>query len=224
MTITDKGRACLLTDLETATVKELALGKTSKEIATSRRCSFKAVEWMRRIIYRKTGYRNEAELCRFAIRLGLIQPILVFLVMAGCAWPGRDKGSKPQPISVPHPATNASAVTEKLLILASGPPTKPPVTITTNITIAWDSNDPPGVDLGYKVYQRGTNMIPYTNYWTAPLTNRLTIPVVSGDYFFAVSARGNFNTESKPSSEVAVSVPFGRKPTGKPPKSESTSP
>lgn len=72
--LTDKGRACLLTPIEMDVLEHLAMGLTTKELAFMRHVSPKTISEHREDIYRKTGYRSDVELCRFAIRLGLIDP------------------------------------------------------------------------------------------------------------------------------------------------------
>lgn len=52
----------------------IALGLNTKMIAKHMRVSAKAVEYHRANLYRKTGFENPVDLCRFAIRTKLIIP------------------------------------------------------------------------------------------------------------------------------------------------------
>lgn len=74
LAITDTGRAWLLTGLEWQVLGEIALGRNIKAIADLMDVTPKAIEWHLAQIYRKTGYSSHVELCRFAIRIQLIDP------------------------------------------------------------------------------------------------------------------------------------------------------
>ncbi len=60
-----------LTERETAVIRLLANGKTSKEIAAAMNASAKTIDACRRQIMRKLEFRSVAELVKYAIREGL---------------------------------------------------------------------------------------------------------------------------------------------------------
>lgn len=61
-----------LTKTETEILKDIALGMTTKEIATKRISSFHTVNTHRKNIFRKLGVNNVHEATKYAIRAGLI--------------------------------------------------------------------------------------------------------------------------------------------------------
>jgi len=63
-----------LSDREIQVLKHLALGKTNREIAKTYFISIKTVDTYRLRLLRKLNLRNNAELARFAIQSGLIEP------------------------------------------------------------------------------------------------------------------------------------------------------
>jgi DNA-binding NarL/FixJ family response regulator len=63
-----------LTPRELQVVKLIAEGQTSEEIARTLVISRKTVDHHRASILDKLGLRNGAELTRYAIRRGLVQP------------------------------------------------------------------------------------------------------------------------------------------------------
>jgi len=72
--VTDKGRWWMLTPHQQRIFKSLAGGLSTKETASTCSISRSAVEKHRDSIYRKTGCRTHLDICRMAIRLGLIDP------------------------------------------------------------------------------------------------------------------------------------------------------
>jgi DNA-binding NarL/FixJ family response regulator len=62
----------LLTPTETEIVREIALGKSTKEIAVSRNVSTHTVITHRKNIYRKLGVNNSQEATGYALRAGII--------------------------------------------------------------------------------------------------------------------------------------------------------
>lgn len=65
--VTDK-----LTASENNILREIALGKTTKEIAVEKNLSFHTVNSHRRNIYRKLGVNSVNEVTRYALQAGLI--------------------------------------------------------------------------------------------------------------------------------------------------------
>ncbi len=63
-----------LSDREIQVLKRLALGSTNREIAEAYFISIKTVDTYRLRLLRKLNLRNNAELARFAIQNGLIEP------------------------------------------------------------------------------------------------------------------------------------------------------
>lgn len=61
-----------LTKTETEILKDIALGMTTKEIATKRISSFHTVNTHRKNIFRKLGVNNVHEATKYAIRAGLV--------------------------------------------------------------------------------------------------------------------------------------------------------
>ena len=64
----------ILTQTETEIVKAIALGKTTKEIASERFSSIHTVTTHRKNIFRKLGINTAHEAVKYALRAGLIDP------------------------------------------------------------------------------------------------------------------------------------------------------
>ena len=64
----------ILTQTETEIVKAIALGKTTKEIATERFSSIHTITTHRKNIFRKLGINTAHEAVKYALRAGLIDP------------------------------------------------------------------------------------------------------------------------------------------------------
>jgi len=64
----------ILTTTETEIVKAIALGKTTKEIATERFSSIHTITTHRKNIFRKLGINTAHEAVKYALRAGLIDP------------------------------------------------------------------------------------------------------------------------------------------------------
>ena len=64
----------ILTETETAIVKAIAQGKTTKEIAAERFSSIHTVTTHRKNIFRKLGINTAHEAVKYALRAGLIDP------------------------------------------------------------------------------------------------------------------------------------------------------
>ena len=62
----------MLTKTETAILKEIALGSTTREIAEKRCSSFHTVNTHRKNIFRKLGVNNVHEATKYALRAGLV--------------------------------------------------------------------------------------------------------------------------------------------------------
>lgn len=62
----------ILTPTEKSILKEIALGKTTKEIAAERNLSFHTVNSHRKNIFRKLGVNNAHEATRYAMRAGIV--------------------------------------------------------------------------------------------------------------------------------------------------------
>lgn len=67
-----KEESSLLTTTEKAILKEIASGKTTKEIATQKNISFHTVNSHRKNIFRKIGVNNVHEATKYAMRAGII--------------------------------------------------------------------------------------------------------------------------------------------------------
>jgi len=63
-----------LSDREIQVLRRLARGRTNREIAETYHLSIKTVDTYRSRLLRKLNLRNNAELARFAIQIGLIEP------------------------------------------------------------------------------------------------------------------------------------------------------
>jgi len=68
-----------LTASEKKILHQIALGKTTKEIAITKNLSFHTVNAHRRNIYRKLGVNSANEATRFALQTGLIDPIEYYI-------------------------------------------------------------------------------------------------------------------------------------------------
>ena len=62
----------VLTATEKSILKEIALGKTTKEIAAERNLSFHTVNSHRKNIFRKLGVNNAHEATRYAVKAGIV--------------------------------------------------------------------------------------------------------------------------------------------------------
>ena len=62
----------LLTPAERSVLKEIALGKTTKEIAAEKNLSFHTVNSHRKNIFRKLGVNNVHEATKYAMRAGIV--------------------------------------------------------------------------------------------------------------------------------------------------------
>ena len=62
----------LLTAREKVILKEIALGKTTKEIAAEKNLSFHTINSHRKNIFRKLGVNNAHEATRYAMRAGIV--------------------------------------------------------------------------------------------------------------------------------------------------------
>lgn len=69
----------LLTATEQSILKEIALGKTTKEIAAERCLSFHTVNTHRKNIFRKLGVNNAHEATRYAIKAGIVDPVEYYI-------------------------------------------------------------------------------------------------------------------------------------------------
>jgi DNA-binding NarL/FixJ family response regulator len=68
-----------LTPSEKKILREIALGKTTKEIAIERHLSFHTVNAHRRNIYRKLGVNSLSEVTRYALQAGLADPVEYYI-------------------------------------------------------------------------------------------------------------------------------------------------
>ncbi len=62
----------LLTQTEKSILKEIALGKTTKEIAAEKQLSFHTINSHRKNIFRKLGVNNMYEATKYAMRAGIV--------------------------------------------------------------------------------------------------------------------------------------------------------
>ena len=62
----------LLTQTEKNILKEIVLGKTTKEIATEKNLSFHTINSHRKNIFRKLGVNNVHEATKYAMRAGIV--------------------------------------------------------------------------------------------------------------------------------------------------------
>lgn len=68
----DNEQPSILTTTETEIVKAIALGKTTKEIATERFASVHTITTHRKNIFRKLGINTAHEVVKYALRAGLV--------------------------------------------------------------------------------------------------------------------------------------------------------
>lgn len=71
-TVTADTEDRLLTQAERNILKEIALGKTTKEIAAEKNLSFHTVNSHRKNIFRKLGVNNIHEATKYAMRAGIV--------------------------------------------------------------------------------------------------------------------------------------------------------
>ena len=67
------------TPSEKNVLREIALGKTTKEIAIEKHLSFHTVNAHRRNIYRKLGVNSLSEVTRYALQAGLADPVEYYI-------------------------------------------------------------------------------------------------------------------------------------------------
>ena len=69
----------LLTPAERSILKEIALGKTTKEIAVERNLSFHAINSHRKNIFRKLGVNNAHEATKYAMKAGIVDLVEYYI-------------------------------------------------------------------------------------------------------------------------------------------------
>lgn len=69
----------LLTPAERSVLKEIALGKTTKEIAAERNLSFHTVNSHRKNIFRKLGVNNAHEATKYAMKAGIVDLVEYYI-------------------------------------------------------------------------------------------------------------------------------------------------
>lgn len=69
----------LLTPAERSILKEIALGKTTKEIATERNLSFHTVNSHRKNIFRKLRVNNAHEATKYAMKAGIVELVEYYI-------------------------------------------------------------------------------------------------------------------------------------------------
>lgn len=69
----------LLTTAERSILKEIALGKTTKEIAAERNLSFHTVNSHRKNIFRKLGVNNAHEATKYAMKAGIVDLVEYYI-------------------------------------------------------------------------------------------------------------------------------------------------
>ena len=69
----------LLTSAERSILKEIALGKTTKEIAVERNLSFHTINSHRKNIYRKLGVNNAHEATKYAMKAGIVDLVEYYI-------------------------------------------------------------------------------------------------------------------------------------------------
>ena len=69
----------LLTTAERSILKEIALGKTTKEIAAERNLSFHTVNSHRKNIFRKLGVNNAHEVTKYAMKAGIVDLVEYYM-------------------------------------------------------------------------------------------------------------------------------------------------
>ena len=69
----------LLTPAERSILKEIALGKTTKEIAVERNLSFHTINSNRKNIFRKLGVNNAHEATKYAMKAGIVDLVEYYI-------------------------------------------------------------------------------------------------------------------------------------------------
>lgn len=69
----------LLTPAERSILKEIALGKTTKEIAVERNLSFHTINSHRKNIFRKLGVNNAHEATKYAMKAGIVDLVEYYI-------------------------------------------------------------------------------------------------------------------------------------------------
>ena len=69
----------LLTPAERSILKEIALGKTTKEIAVERNLSFHTINSHRKNIFRKVGVNNAHEATKYAMKAGIVDLVEYYI-------------------------------------------------------------------------------------------------------------------------------------------------
>ena len=69
----------LLTSAERSILKEIALGKTTKEIAVERNLSFHTINSHRKNIFRKLGVSNAHEATKYAMKAGIVDLVEYYI-------------------------------------------------------------------------------------------------------------------------------------------------
>lgn len=69
----------LLTPAERSILKEIALGKTTKEIAVERNLSFHTINSHRKNIFRKLGVNNAHEATKYAMKTGIVDLVEYYI-------------------------------------------------------------------------------------------------------------------------------------------------
>ncbi len=69
----------LLTSAERSILKEIALGKTTKEIAVERNLSFHSINSHRKNIFRKLGVNNAHEATKYAMKAGIVDLVEYYI-------------------------------------------------------------------------------------------------------------------------------------------------
>ena len=69
----------LLTPAERSILKEIALGKTTKEIAVERNLSFHTINSYRKNIFRKLGVNNAHEATKYAMKAGIVDLVEYYI-------------------------------------------------------------------------------------------------------------------------------------------------
>lgn len=69
----------LLTSAERSILKEIALGKTTKEIAVERNLSFHTINSHRKNIFRKLGVNNAHEATKYAMKVGIVDLVEYYI-------------------------------------------------------------------------------------------------------------------------------------------------
>ena len=75
----DNSKDDLLTTAERSILKEIALGKTTKEIAAERNLSFHTVNSHRKNIFRKLGVNNAHEATKYAMKAGIVDLVEYYI-------------------------------------------------------------------------------------------------------------------------------------------------